>query len=104
LTHSAEPRRPSSSPAKFANRMPRGAGPWRGKKAGEFENARGAGGVVSAPGWIGRSAKEPLNELRRGQMVVVGAKDDIIGLAGEIGEDVFGRGVNSFDVHSKGKN
>ncbi len=39
------------------------------------------------------------------EMVVVGAKDDIFaGFSGKIRQDVIDGGVNSFDVHGKGKN
>jgi len=39
------------------------------------------------------------------EMVVMGAEDDVFaGFPGKIGQDVVDGGVNSFDVHSKGKN
>ena len=39
------------------------------------------------------------------EMVVVSAKDNVFaGFSGKIGQDVVDGGVNSFDVHGKGKN
>ena len=98
----AEPSRPSSSPARYSKRIPRGKLPF--PVAPTYAPARyagGAGGVVVGAGM-------DLADLRRGErigiavteMIVVRANDDVfVGFARKIGKDVAYGGTDGIDVH-----
>ena len=104
FTHSAEPSRPSSSPAKSAKRMPRWSWPFaRSQQAREFENARGAGSVVVRAGMnLADLRRRERIDVAVTEMIVVRADDDVlIGLAGKIGEHVVHGGARLLDIDAE---
>ena len=101
FTHSAEPSRPSSSPANEANKMPRGSCPLSGA------NNRASSSTPAVPDALSSAPGMNLADLRRrerivvpiAKMIVVRAEDHVfVGLAGQIRQHIVHGAARRFDV------